>query len=48
MNLPIGNDMDILAVQETEIESGFDENMLTIPSYIFESERNNKRKRVGF
>ena len=38
-NLLIGNKMHILAVQETEIESGFTENLLNIPGYIFESER---------
>ena len=44
----ISNKIDILAMQEIEIESGFDEKTLSIPGYILETENNDLKKRTGF
>ena len=44
----ISNKIDILAMQEIEIESGFDEKTLSIPGYILETENNDLKKRSGF
>ena len=41
------NDIDILMMQEIEIESGFDCELLNIPGYSFEFETNNVKRRVG-
>ena len=46
-NILIENDIDVLSLQETEIESDFDCELLSIPGYRFEYESNNVKRRVG-
>ena len=41
------NDLDIILLQETEIDSDFDCELLRIPGYILELEDNALKKRVG-
>ena len=41
------NEIYILVMQETELEPDFDNNLLNIPGYNFESENNTFKKRVG-
>ena len=41
------NEIYILVMQETELEPDFDNNLLNIPGYNFESENNMFKKRVG-
>ena len=38
---------DILCMQETELQGGFDENLLSIPGYLLDLENNDVKKRVG-
>ena len=47
-NILLTNEIDILAMQETELESSFDCNLLNIPGYTLEIENNSTKKRVGF
>ena len=48
-NILVENDIDVLSLQETEIESDFDCDcdLLSIPGYRFEYESNNVKRRVG-
>ena len=39
------NEIDILAMQETEIENGLDEKLLNIPGYNLEMEKNSGKKK---
>ena len=43
----VENEIDVLSLQETEIESDFDCKLLSIPGYRFEYETNSVKKRVG-
>ena len=47
-NILMTNEIDVLAMQETELESSFDCNLLNIPGYTLEIENNSTKKRVGF
>ena len=42
------NSVDILLMQETEIDNGFDCRLLSIPGYVLEIEEKCNKKRVGF
>ena len=44
----ISNDLDILAMQETEVEQNVDWNLLGIKGYVLELENNTYKSRVGF
>ena len=46
-DLLLTNDIDILLMQEIEIERDFNCELMNIPGYIFESEKNDYKKRVG-
>ena len=46
-NILLENDIDVLSMQETEIESDFDFELLNIPGYSFEFEVNNVKSWVG-
>ena len=46
-NILLENDIDVLSLQETEIESDFDCELLSIPGYRFEYETNDVKRRVG-
>ena len=46
-NILIENEIDVLSMQEIEIESDFNCELLSIPGYIFEYESNNVKRRVG-
>ena len=46
-NILVENDIDILSMQETEIESNFDCELLKIPGYALEYEKNDFKRRVG-
>ena len=41
------NSIDILLMQEIELEADFNVELMNIPGYMFESEKNNFKKRVG-
>ena len=45
--LVIDEKIDILCMQETEIEINVDCSLLSFPSYIYESENNTTKSRVG-
>ena len=45
--LLMSNEIDILAMQETELESNFDCNLLSIPGFTLETENTRNKKRVG-
>ena len=46
-NILLSNEIDILAMQEIELESTFDANLLSIPGYTLETENTKYKKRVG-
>ena len=43
----MSNEIDILAMQEIELESTFDINLLSIPGYTLETENTKHKKMVG-
>ena len=45
--LLMSNEIDILAMQEIELESNFDCNLLSIPGFTLETENTRNKKRVG-
>jgi exonuclease III len=45
--LILNNDIDVLCLQETEIDSNIDHNLMSFIKYNYESESNNIRSRVG-
>ena len=47
-NILVTNDIDILAMQETELEKDFNCDLMNIPGYKFEYETNDYKRRVGF
>ena len=47
-NILLQNKIGVLSLQETEIESSFDKNMLRIPGFNLELESNSRQSRVGF
>ena len=41
------NSIDVLSMQEVEVETDFDVELLKLPGYILELENNTVKKRVG-
>ena len=44
----VNNEINVCALQETEIPKGFPENVLNCGNYVLELETNEDKKRVGF
>ena len=44
----VENNIDILALQETELDANCDVTLMSIPGYFFECEENVYKRRVGF
>ena len=46
-NIIIDEHIDVLCLQETELEKNLNHNLMSFPGYIYESEMNDTRSRVG-